>query len=295
MRSVRFLLVILSVFGLVACSKHQAAPTPPSAQLSACSGDPYLMKYGCSMNQIQQAAERGDPDAQYALGYMYYYGVETAKDQNSAKLWIARAASQGQPLAKRAMAMLEGTGTLPAHKTHKPTRSPSPLYASVQQHAALKRARTHAKAATADTPMIATTTKAVTPVASVIKKAAPIKKVALIKKAAPVTRASKSIGQMEASLMKAPSTGYTLQLMGNHHEGVVTQFIQKHHIQGKAKYYYSSFHKGKWYMLVYGQYKTVGEAHAAIAKLPHDLRRMQPWIKPNRDVKAEIKTRHLVS
>lgn len=81
---------------------HQAA----DVSVTGCSGNPYLTKYGCSIDRIQAAAENGNPDAQYALGYMYYYGIDTAKDQQTAQLWIQRAAAQGQPLAKKAWSLI---------------------------------------------------------------------------------------------------------------------------------------------------------------------------------------------
>src|SRR3990167_3706072 len=62
----------------------------------------FLQKYHCSLSNIQQAAQNGDADAQYALGYMYFYGIGTPRDVGAAKLWIRRAAAQGQALALQA-------------------------------------------------------------------------------------------------------------------------------------------------------------------------------------------------
>lgn len=93
---------------LTACATNSnPSATKPAAQqskvpASACVGNAYLQKYGCSMRRIDQAAQSGDPDAQYALGYMYYYGIGTVRDKQTAKIWIKRAAGQGQPLARKA-------------------------------------------------------------------------------------------------------------------------------------------------------------------------------------------------
>lgn len=100
---------------LAACAHHV-----PSAQKSAknrlpsaaCIGNAYLQKYGCSLERIQQAARNGDPDAQYALGYMYYYGIGTVRDTQTAALWIKRSAAQGQPLATKAKNLLTSGGHL---------------------------------------------------------------------------------------------------------------------------------------------------------------------------------------
>lgn len=85
---------------------------------SACAGNVFLEKYNCSLDTIQQAALTGNPDAQYALGYMYYNGIGTVKDQKTGVLWIERSAQLGQPLAQQAQSMIEADQkSLPSEKT----------------------------------------------------------------------------------------------------------------------------------------------------------------------------------
>lgn len=86
---------------LAACS-HKTNESQSFAGTSACGNNPYLQKYGCSLSTVEAAAQNGDPDAQYALGYMYFYGIGTVRDTKAAQLWINRAAAQGQPLAIKA-------------------------------------------------------------------------------------------------------------------------------------------------------------------------------------------------
>lgn len=87
---------------LAACSHDKNTESQSFAGTSACGNNPYLQKYGCSLSTIEAAAQNGDPDAQYALGYMYFYGIGTVRDTKAAQLWINRAAAQGQPLAIKA-------------------------------------------------------------------------------------------------------------------------------------------------------------------------------------------------
>lgn len=118
------LIIVLPLF-LTACvhgpsssmnKKKGKSTALPSA---ACVGNAYLQKYGCSLERIEQAAQSGDPDAQYALGYMYYYGIGTVRDAQTARLWIKRSAVQGQPLAKKAEALLSSGGHLDSlHRYH---------------------------------------------------------------------------------------------------------------------------------------------------------------------------------
>ena len=84
-----------------------APPQPEPVPNAACVGNPFLEKYGCSVKSIQQLAEMGEPDAQYALGYMYFYGINTPRDLQTGELWIKRASAQGQPLAKQALHAIE--------------------------------------------------------------------------------------------------------------------------------------------------------------------------------------------
>ncbi|EHL32082.1 hypothetical protein LDG_5865 [Legionella drancourtii LLAP12] len=57
---------------------------------------------------MKPEAERGQPDAQYAVGYMYYYGKGVVEDRKKAWFWITAAANAGQPDAKVAAQMLDG-------------------------------------------------------------------------------------------------------------------------------------------------------------------------------------------
>ncbi|WP_051555149.1 tetratricopeptide repeat protein [Legionella fairfieldensis] len=55
---------------------------------------------------LKPEAEKGQPDAQYAIGYMYYYGEGVIEDRKKAWFWINRAAAAGQPDAREAVKIL---------------------------------------------------------------------------------------------------------------------------------------------------------------------------------------------
>lgn len=102
----RVLALILCSFLLAACSHLSGDSSGTTLLADACSGNRFLMRFGCSVDRVQSAAQGGNADAQYALGYMYYYGIGTVQDRSTGRMWIQRAASQGQPLAQRAMRLL---------------------------------------------------------------------------------------------------------------------------------------------------------------------------------------------
>ena len=110
----------LLVLGLNGCSStHHAAPvssvatgSPHAASFASstvCADNPFLQKYKCSFMQVEQAARSGDPDAQYALGYLYYYGIGTTQDRQAGLVWIRKAAAQGQSVAQEALRTLATT------------------------------------------------------------------------------------------------------------------------------------------------------------------------------------------
>lgn len=53
--------------------------------------------------RLMPAAKAGHPEAQYAVGYMYYYGQGVMENRTKAWYWIALAAKAGQVDAVQAM------------------------------------------------------------------------------------------------------------------------------------------------------------------------------------------------
>ena len=55
---------------------------------------------------IASAAEKGDPNAQFLLGWYYYIGYGVPRDRSLAIKWYERAANKGLPEAKRLLELL---------------------------------------------------------------------------------------------------------------------------------------------------------------------------------------------
>lgn len=66
-----------------------------------------IQNYRQAFVYLLPEAEKGQPDAQYAVGYMYYYGQGVTEDRKKAWYWIGRAARAAQPDAVEAMGILE--------------------------------------------------------------------------------------------------------------------------------------------------------------------------------------------
>lgn len=60
---------------------------------------------------LKPEADKGQADAQYAVGYMYYYGQGVTEDRRQAWYWITRAAKKGQKDAVSAVKLLRRSGS----------------------------------------------------------------------------------------------------------------------------------------------------------------------------------------
>ena len=60
-----------------------------------------------AMHILLPLACDGIPEAQYAVGYMYYYGYGVAQDTDVGYFWIKRAADQGYKSAIKGLVMIE--------------------------------------------------------------------------------------------------------------------------------------------------------------------------------------------
>lgn len=72
--------------------------------------------------RLKPEALKGQREAQYAVGYMYYYGQGVVENRKKAWLWINRAAKLGQPDAIEAVKIL-GSGAIQVHKHPEPNSS----------------------------------------------------------------------------------------------------------------------------------------------------------------------------
>lgn len=92
----------LSLLALLFCT----ACSTSHNQLTLAQQDFADKNYARAYDKLLILASHGDATAQYAVGYMSYYGMGTAKDENMARIWIRRSADQGNPDAIAALKQL---------------------------------------------------------------------------------------------------------------------------------------------------------------------------------------------
>jgi DamX protein len=238
--------------------------------------DPTLIQLNSlTFDQLQQAAEAGDPDAQYALGYMYYYGKKVPQNTAQAMNWIKRAAVQGQDQAVKALALLG---------------QPVVAAAAVTSAPAINNAQNNAQSDAAPAPVKPKAKPVVTETNSVGSAAAPVlannqQKSPMIAReeadaaaALPPQTSAENLPST-SELLKAPVHYFTIQLLASSSKIDVANYSKVHQLEGRAVYYHTRTNGKDGYVLVYGLYKNRADAQAALAKLPTALRARSPWIK----------------
>jgi DamX protein len=215
---------------------------------------------------------------------MYFYGVGTVRDAEAATLWIDRAASEGQPLAKRAQQLMSETrnayvpGYPPSmEKKQGPRKSVDELNLQVPSRS-LKTALPGYKKdeqAYDDLGLGALPSVKRVPEKSAAPSALP-----------PISQARPS--KPSRLIASAPSGHYfTLQLMATPHFKRMVSFIDAYKLDKEANYFAAKRGNDTLYVLVYGRYKTSAQAHQAIAQLPLRLQAMHPWVRRGEAIQKE--------
>ena len=98
-RILKMLIVIIFIPTLIACASGSLSFHEGIENFRA-------QNYRTAFIRLKPEAEKGQRDAQYAVGYMYYYGQGVTEDRDQAWFWIHMAAKLGQTDAIEAVKIL---------------------------------------------------------------------------------------------------------------------------------------------------------------------------------------------
>ena len=62
-------------------------------------GEGVVVNYQKALKWYKMAAKEGHPEAQFNLGWMYYYGRGVTKNNHLAAMWLKKASDQGNTKA----------------------------------------------------------------------------------------------------------------------------------------------------------------------------------------------------
>lgn len=107
----------LSIF-LTACNNT------PTQQVQVAKSQYLTSNYRASFYTTYNAAQLGNRDAEYALGYFYYYGIGVPRDVVKGRIWISKAANHGLPAAIEAMQLMNRAAPTPFTQNGKAGSNP---------------------------------------------------------------------------------------------------------------------------------------------------------------------------
>lgn len=93
--------ILLLSLGLTACSISNRYSFNQGIQAFR------VQNYRTAFIRLLPEAQRGQPEAQYAVGYMYYYGQGVTENREQALYWIRCAAKAGNRDAIEALRILD--------------------------------------------------------------------------------------------------------------------------------------------------------------------------------------------
>ena len=99
MRTLVMLFVLFAL--LTGCASQRDDYRLDVGKRSFMSGD-----YKNAFHALLPLAMQGNTHAEYAVGYMYYYGFGVPQDNESGLMWMERAAKQGSPAATDALRLI---------------------------------------------------------------------------------------------------------------------------------------------------------------------------------------------
>ena len=104
LKTLKLLIVMIPIVLLTACATTNTKS--PQTEFATGKQDFVSHHYQEAFQQLEPLAKNGNANAQYAIGYMYFYGKGVQEDPEMGAVWIKKSARQGQPLARKAWAML---------------------------------------------------------------------------------------------------------------------------------------------------------------------------------------------
>lgn len=95
------ILIVVLLIGLQACTTLDEETPLEAGKTSFQKGD-----YQAAFSALYPLAKEGNSEAQYAIGYILYYGKAGAVDREQGTYWIHQAALQGDPKAEQALGII---------------------------------------------------------------------------------------------------------------------------------------------------------------------------------------------
>lgn len=276
------LLTILALF-VAGCAASSDSSRPAGGEgvgnsYGAARGAYQSGDYLAAAERLIPLAEGGDPRAQYALGYMYFYGKGVLPDRDRALALFRESARQGNARASEALRLLKedsanGASALPDTM---PVAVAAPNGGGNPENEATAAPVTEVPPAAPPESMPEATSPVTAPLVNAVETAEAVTPPSSAKPdSSPAIRGERG----SEWLRNHDPDNLTIQLVaGGELEGV-QQFVAEHRLNERVAIVEGQRNGASWFVVLYGVYEGYQAAQAALAALPGDLRVNQPWIR----------------
>lgn len=287
----RLILIILFSSLLLACASARMAEEVQSGKVAFDSGN-----FKQAFIQLLPLAVKCSPEAQYAVGYMYYYGLGVEAHKESGLFWINQAAKQMYRPAIRALQIIDKdkaeSHAPPRRKSNKLRYSENILSESLKDPEIQKKIASIKNENKVEKDPLRMAVK-VTPenkekddevLLSLPRHPRTGGDDKIVRYSSQDTKSAVKIVEKESKApvqktnVVAPEK-FTLQLFGSYKLDDVKQLQSRLKLQ-HATYYALTQNKGRdWYVLTYGKYPVVSSAKLAKNNMPKKAQKLNPWIR----------------
>lgn len=227
-------------------------------------------KYRPAFCQLLPIAASGNARAQYAIGYMYYYGYGVARDTDSGLFWMSQSAQQNCILAVRALALIQ------RHEFECGPYITQPILPTQEEIQEIRQKLSD--------PCYEPPVRQVRPVIKPSCFEPPIKEIKAINKPTHCQHDARDevLASLEKGIKKvvAPEKGkYAWQLIGSYHVADVKNFQKQLHLETSTHIYLTKNNGKDWYVLTYGKYVSLADAKLARDQLPEKTIELSPWVR----------------
>lgn len=303
----RWLVIILLFSFLLACASARMAEEVQSGKATFNAGN-----FKQAFAELLPLAVKCSAEAQYAVGYMYYYGLGVEPHKESGLFWINQSAQQMYRPAIRALQIIEKENKEPFNAPEKKSiklRYSENTLAETLKDPDIQKKMAEVKKANAvetdplrlavkltpenkeepssvDTPKVASKEK-VTPenkedaVLESLKDLKPssANKPNIVNKDKVLPKQKEKLNPGLKTAKLTTKDKFTLQLYGSFKLDDVKQLQSRLKLQ-KTTYYARTQHDGRdWYVLTYGKYSVPSHAKLAKKDMPVKAQKLNPWVR----------------
>lgn len=306
MRSCRLFVIGLICVLLQSCVSTTMMQQMQAGKISFTDGN-----YKIAFRQLLPVAVYGRREAQYAVGYMYYYGYGVPRDTESGLFWMSKAAEQQYcPAAKALMLIRRGPPTCdigveqrteyrmaykgdplakpPIMHSFDPPKPisvnvehmpPPPIAPRVVEHGPW-----HSSAPVRHEVLAPIPHEVSPPIRHEISS--PIRHEVSF----PIRQESSSSVPFPPGIPVSPhaylprvsqhsNDAYGLQLYGAYKLEHVKNLQNELHLQNSTRIWHTKNQAKDWFVLTYGSYPSIADARLARDELPSNVSDLDPWVR----------------